>query len=110
MNAENNQQVKHPCGNCGYAKQCGVSTRTEPCNGRVTKEMLICKTRTHGVGEVSSKYGYDRDGKQFEADIQKHFEDGERLYAEFVEWMKTKEVVPDKFRSLFMRYYKEFVE
>ena len=27
------------------------------------------------VGEVSSKYGYDRTGEQFEADIQRHIED-----------------------------------
>lgn len=29
--------VKHPCQNCVYFKECGENTRTAPCNGRVTK-------------------------------------------------------------------------
>jgi hypothetical protein len=61
------------------------------------------------VGELSSKYAYDRDGKQFEADIQRHIDEIEQLYADFVEWMKSKNVTPDKFRRLFKRYYDEFI-
>ena len=61
-------------------------------------------------GDPSSKYAYDRDGKQFEADIQRHIEEGEKLYAEFVEWMKSKSVTPDNFRCLFLRYYEEFIK
>lgn len=61
------------------------------------------------VGELSSKYAYDRDGKQFEADIQRHIDEIEQLYADFVEWMKSKGVIPDKFRRLFKRYYDEFI-
>ena len=62
------------------------------------------------VGELSSKYAYDRDGKQFEADIQRHIEETEKLYVEFVKWMKNKGVTPDKFRALFRRYYDEFIK
>lgn len=62
------------------------------------------------VGDPSSKYGYDKDGKQFEADIQKHIDDHEKLYEEFKEWMKSKNVTPNQFRSLFRKYYDEFVE
>lgn len=29
--------VKHPCRGCVYFKTCGESTRTAPCNGRMTK-------------------------------------------------------------------------
>ena len=29
--------VKHPCQSCVYFKVCGESTRTVPCNGRMTK-------------------------------------------------------------------------
>lgn len=29
--------VKRPCINCIYFKACGNTTRTMPCNGRVTK-------------------------------------------------------------------------
>lgn len=61
------------------------------------------------VGELSSKYAYDRDGKQFEADIQRHIDEFEQLYADFVEWMKSKGVTPDKFRGIFRRYYDEFI-
>ena len=62
------------------------------------------------VGELSSKYCYDKDGKQFEADIQKHIDESEKLYSEFKEWLKSKNVTPDKFRALFRRYYSEFIE
>ena len=30
-------QPKHPCINCIYFKACGDTTRTMPCNGRMTK-------------------------------------------------------------------------
>jgi|GEM_PF-6626489 len=61
------------------------------------------------VGDPSSKYGYDKDGKQFEADIQKHIDDSEKLYVEFKEWIMKKQVTPDKFRNLFRKYYDEFI-
>ena len=66
--------------------------------------------RYRNVGELSSKYAYDRDGKQFEADIQRHIEENEKLYVEFVEWMKSKGITPDKFRALFSRYYDEYIK
>lgn len=72
--------------------------------------MNVCRIRKHGVGEVSSKYGYDKDGSQFEADMKAHYEKGEALYKEFVEWMKTKDVSPDTFRNLFLRFYEELME
>jgi len=28
---------QYPCRNCVYYKECGESTRTMPCNGRMTK-------------------------------------------------------------------------
>ena len=74
------------------------------------KEMSKFRTKPYrSVGDPSSKYGYDKDGKQFEADIQKHIDEGERLYAEFKEWMMQKQVTPDKFRSLFRKYFDEFI-
>lgn len=62
------------------------------------------------VGDPSSKYGYDKDGKQFEKDIQNSIEKHEKLYEEFKEWMKSKDVTPDAFRSLFRQYYDEFIK
>lgn len=61
------------------------------------------------IGDPSSKYGYDRDGSEFEADIQKHFEDAEKLWNDFVQWMKDNDITPDKLRWLWLRYYEEFV-
>ena len=31
------EQPKHPCINCIYFKACGETTRTMPCDGRMTK-------------------------------------------------------------------------
>ena len=70
----------------------------------------VCKWVKNGIGDPSSKYAFDRDGKQFEADIQRHIEETERLYADFKEWIKTKNVTPEKFRGLFRRYYEEFIK
>ena len=62
------------------------------------------------VGEVSSKYGYDRDGSQFEADMKAHKERAEYLWTEFVAFMKNHEVDPRELRSMFTRYYEEFLQ
>ena len=69
----------------------------------------VCKYVNNGIGDPSSKYAFDKNGKQFEADIQRHFEESEKLYLEFKEWMKSKDVTPDKFRELFRKYYDEFI-
>lgn len=70
----------------------------------------ICKFVRNGIGDPSSKYAFDRYGKQFEVDVQRHIDESERLYADFVKWMKSKKVTPEKFRMLFQKYYEEFVE
>jgi hypothetical protein len=70
----------------------------------------VCKYVKNGIGDPSSKYAFDKDGKQFEADIKKHLDDAEILYTDFVEWMKSKGVTPEKFRGLFRRYYTDFIE
>lgn len=70
----------------------------------------MCKFVKNGIGDPSSKYAYDRNGKQFEADIQRYIYESEKLYVEFVEWIKNKGVTPDKFRALFRRYYDEFIK
>jgi hypothetical protein len=65
--------------------------------------------KSNRIGDPPSKYAYDVDGKQFEADIKRNAEETEILYREFVEFMKCKNVDPRKFRGLFMRYYEEFI-
>ena len=65
---------------------------------------------TKNIGDPSSKYGYDRNGEQFNRDMQKHVENGKRLYNEFKDWMKAKEVDPRTFREMFVRYHDEFIK
>lgn len=72
--------------------------------------MRNLNARKNGVGDPSSKYGYDRDGSQFDADIQANIEKYEKLWSEFVEWMQSKDVDPRMFRSMFTRYYEEFLQ
>lgn len=74
------------------------------------KPHRIIRPATRNVGDPSSKYAYDRDGKQFEADIQANHERNEALWKEFREWMISHEVDPRKFRYLFTQYYEEFVK
>ena len=74
------------------------------------KPHRIIRPATRNVGEPSSKYGYDRDGKQFEADLKAHAERGEFLWNEFISFMKSHEVTPGELRSMFTRYYEEFLE
>lgn len=74
------------------------------------KPHRVIRHTTRNVGDPCSKYGYDRDGKQFEADIRKHLDESEKLYQEFIEWLKNKNVTPNKFRFLFSRYYDEFIK
>lgn len=72
--------------------------------------MITCNVRkSTGVGETSSKYGYSNGGDLFEQDIARHLEEIDTLYAELIEWMKSKNVDPRKFRPLFARYYEEFI-
>lgn len=63
-----------------------------------------------GVGELSSKYAYDRTGAQFEADMKAHEERYNFLWAEFVDFMTGHNVTPAELRGMFTRYYEEFVK
>ena len=65
--------------------------------------------RPGGIGEPSSKYGYDRDGSQFDADIEENNRRAEENYQAFVEFMKSRDVDPQQFRYMFLRYYEEFI-
>lgn len=68
-----------------------------------------CTTKGHGVGETSSKYGYKNGEDLFIADLEKNRERAEFLWTEFVGFMHAHEVRPDELRSMFARYYEEFV-
>ena len=66
--------------------------------------------RRRRVGELSSKYAYDYDGGQFEADMKAHKERAEYLWSEFVDFMKSHDVDPKELRTMFTRYYEEFIK
>ena len=66
--------------------------------------------RKNGIGEPSSKYGYDRTGEQFERDIQANNERHEALWNDFVEFMKSHDVDPRAFRRMFTRYNEDFLK
>ncbi|MDE6200342.1 MAG: hypothetical protein K2M47_00710 [Clostridiales bacterium] len=67
-------------------------------------------TKRGQIGDPSSKYAYDKDGSQFNADMEKHHARAEYLWAEFVAFMKSHEVDPQELRTIFTRYYDEFIK
>lgn len=66
--------------------------------------------RKHGIGDPSSKYGYDRTGEKFEKDIQANIERSEALWKDFVEFMLSHDIAPRELRWMFTRYYEEFLK
>ena len=60
------------------------------------------------VGEVSSKYGYQPE--KFVEDIQRSSERDVQLYAEFVAWMRERQVDPEAVRRMFISFYHEFID
>ena len=76
----------------------------------MAKEHRIIRPVTRSVGDPCSKYGYDKTGEKFNKDIQAHFERGEYLWNEFVKFMDSHDIDPRFFRTLFTRYYDEFIQ
>lgn len=73
--------------------------------------MTTCKTAIKNkVGETSSKYGYPGGDKQFTADLKAHEERHQQLWNEFVCFMKSHDATPEEFRTMFSRYYEEFIK
>ena len=64
--------------------------------------------RKGGIGEPSSKYGYDRNGEQFDRDIAEAAARFEALWNDFVKFMQDRNVDPRTLRRLFIRYLEEF--
>lgn len=72
--------------------------------------MKICKVaKANQAGETSSKYGYSNGADLFIADCKAHEERQEFLWGEFVSFMKSHDVKPLELRSMFTRYYEEFI-
>lgn len=72
--------------------------------------MKTCKiAKRNGIGETSSKYGYSNGGDQFVADCKAHEERYELLWNEFIDFMKSHNITPSELRSMFTKYYEEFL-
>ena len=72
--------------------------------------MKTCKIASTGrVGETSSKYGYPGGGEQFIEDCKAHEARYNFLWERFIEFMKTYNVTPSELRSMFSKYYEEFL-
>lgn len=73
--------------------------------------MQTCRVaKTNKVGETSSKYGYSNGADLFIADCEAHEQRIEFLWGEFVSFMKSHDVKPAELRSMFTRYYEEFIK
>lgn len=59
------------------------------------------------VGDPSSKYGYDKDGKQFEADIQGHMDKSKDDYAALIDFAKSRGIIPSDLRKLLFKLITE---
>jgi predicted restriction endonuclease len=66
--------------------------------------------KNNGIGEPSSKYGYDKTGEQFNRDMQEHKERSDALWSAFVQFMKEHCEDPRDVRAMFTRYYEEFCQ
>ena len=72
--------------------------------------MKTCKVAERNkVGETSSKYGYPGGGDRFISDCKAHEERYEFLWSKFIEFMKSHNVTPSELRSMFTKYYEEFL-
>lgn len=73
--------------------------------------MNVCtQARNGAVGETSSKYGFPGGGEAFIADLESAKERYEKLWTDFVEFMKSTGADPRTFRYLFVRYHEEFIQ
>ena len=72
--------------------------------------MKVCRiAKNNEVGETSSKYGHRNGGAEFIKDCQKHEERHNYLWSEFVKFMKAHQVTPTELRSMFTKYYEEYL-
>ena len=60
------------------------------------------------VGELSSKYAYDRDGKQFEADIQGHIDRAKNNYNALINFAKDHDLEPRQLKTMLIKLIEEF--
>lgn len=61
------------------------------------------------VGDPSSEFGYSNGGERFTQKLQDRAERHEQLWSDFVTYMIDHGVTPDELRTMFTRYYSEYL-
>lgn len=62
------------------------------------------------IGDPSSEYGMPDGDERFIKKIAERAERNEQLWQDFVSFMLTHDVRPDELRTMFTRYYEEFLK
>ena len=63
--------------------------------------------KTHRVGEVSSKYGYNPE--QFDKDLEARKARSDALWVDFLGWVKAHGLTPEDARGLLLRLREEYL-
>lgn len=61
------------------------------------------------IGDPSSEFGYCNGGERFDQKVQERSERHEQLWKDFVSFMIDHEVRPDELRTMFTKYYSEYL-
>lgn len=61
------------------------------------------------IGDPSSEFGYSNGGERFNQKVQQQAQRHEQLWNDFVSFMISHEVKPDELRTMFTRYYSEYL-
>ena len=61
------------------------------------------------IGDPSSEFGYSNGGERFNQKVQKKVERYEQLWNDFVSFMINHKVTPEEIRTMFTRYYDEYL-
>lgn len=67
------------------------------------------KMYSPSVGDPSSEFGYCVGGERFNQKVQQRAERFEHLWSAFVAFMTEHDVDPVELRSMFSRYYEEYL-
>ena len=61
------------------------------------------------IGDPSSEFGYSNGGERFVKKLLQRKERHEQLWNDFVSFMIDHEVTPDELRTMFTKYYSEYL-
>ena len=67
------------------------------------------KMYSKNVGDPSSEFGYCIGGERFTQKLQERAERHEQLWEDFMAFMIDHEVQPHELRTMFTRYYSEYL-